>query len=247
MKEPPDETSLFDRIRSWIRSKPHVVGIDPSATDNNDDDDYDDHRHPPVLPITNTQPDRNGSSSYGQQPVSSANGSKSSAYHNLTEKDVQPGAQLSSTPQSQHAPAAAPVAAENGEEPASLEPPPKSSVLTVPQRIFTTTKVIILSSWINWLLVFVPVGLVFGAMHKSMGSGSPVSPTVVFSINAVAIIPLASLLSFATESVASKLGDKIGALMNVTFGNAVELLILYVVSSSSPPLFTITPSYFTLL
>jgi Ca2+:H+ antiporter len=87
--------------------------------------------------------------------------------------------------------------------------------------------VVIFSSWINWLLVFVPVGIVLGALHKSLGEESPVSPTIVFAINAIAIIPLASLLSFATESVAKQLGDKIGALMNVTFGNAVELIILY--------------------
>ncbi|KAI4271845.1 MAG: hypothetical protein LQ337_005713 [Flavoplaca oasis] len=44
-------------------------------------------------------------------------------------------------------------------------------------------------------------------------------------MNAVAIIPLAGLLSYATESVAREMGDTVGALMNVTFGNAVELII----------------------
>ncbi len=44
-------------------------------------------------------------------------------------------------------------------------------------------------------------------------------------MNALAIVPLASLLSHATEGVASRLGDTIGALLNVTFGNAVELII----------------------
>ncbi len=48
---------------------------------------------------------------------------------------------------------------------------------------------------------------------------------VIFAMNALAIVPLASLLSYATESVASRLGDTIGALLNVTFGNAVELII----------------------
>ena len=46
-------------------------------------------------------------------------------------------------------------------------------------------------------------------------------------MNAVAIVPLAGLLAHATESVASEMGDTIGSLMNVTFGNAVELIILY--------------------
>lgn len=48
---------------------------------------------------------------------------------------------------------------------------------------------------------------------------------VVFAMNAIAIVPLAGLLSHATESVASRMGDTAGALVNVTFGNAVELII----------------------
>ncbi|KAI5308669.1 hypothetical protein KEM55_005144 [Ascosphaera atra] len=52
-------------------------------------------------------------------------------------------------------------------------------------------------------------------------------------MNAVAIIPLAYLLSFATECVASKLGDTVGALMNVTFGNAVELIIFNIPTPSN--------------
>jgi Ca2+:H+ antiporter len=51
------------------------------------------------------------------------------------------------------------------------------------------------------------------------------SAGIIFAMNAIAIIPLAGLLAHATESVASRLGDTIGALMNVTFGNAVELII----------------------
>ncbi|SPQ18461.1 de59bd48-ff8c-44bb-9daa-8e2ccbac04d6 [Thermothielavioides terrestris] len=47
-------------------------------------------------------------------------------------------------------------------------------------------------------------------------------------MNAVAIVPLAGVLSYATESVASRLGDTVGALMNVTFGNAVELIIFII-------------------
>ncbi|EHK97859.1 putative Vacuolar calcium ion transporter [Glarea lozoyensis 74030] len=39
------------------------------------------------------------------------------------------------------------------------------------------------------------------------------------------IVRDSSLLSHATESVAKRMGDTIGALMNVTFGNAVELII----------------------
>jgi len=41
----------------------------------------------------------------------------------------------------------------------------------------------------------------------------------------LAIVPLAALLSFATESVAAKTGDAIGGLLNATLGNLTELII----------------------
>ncbi|KAJ5949858.1 hypothetical protein N7454_001442 [Penicillium verhagenii] len=87
-------------------------------------------------------------------------------------------------------------------------------------RFYTHTKDALFHSWVNVLLVFVPVGIA----AKAAG----LSPDIVFAMNAVAIIPLAGLLSHATESVASRLGDTIGALINVTFGNAVELIIFII-------------------
>lgn len=54
------------------------------------------------------------------------------------------------------------------------------------------------------------------------------SQELVFSMNAIAIIPLAGLLSHATESVAVRLGDTLGALLNVSFGNAVELILFII-------------------
>lgn len=86
-------------------------------------------------------------------------------------------------------------------------------------RFVRTVRAILLHSWINVLLVFVPAGIAVKAIPG-------VHVGVVFAINCVAIVPLAGLLSHATESVAMKLGDTIGALLNVTFGNAVELIIL---------------------
>jgi len=38
-------------------------------------------------------------------------------------------------------------------------------------------------------------------------------------------VPLAALLSQATESVASKTGDSVGGLLNATLGNLTELVI----------------------
>lgn len=94
-----------------------------------------------------------------------------------------------------------------------------SSAKTLAQRIWRIVKAVLLHSKLNLLLVFVPVGI---AVNEVGG----MSPGLVFAMNAIAIVPLAGLLSFATESVARRLGDSLGALLNVTFGNAVELIIL---------------------
>ncbi|KAJ5378083.1 uncharacterized protein N7496_005492 [Penicillium cataractarum] len=87
-------------------------------------------------------------------------------------------------------------------------------------RFYNHTKDALCHSWVNVLLVFVPVGIAVEA--------AGLNPAVIFAMNAVAIIPLAGLLSHATESVASRLGDTMGALINVSFGNAVELIIFII-------------------
>ncbi|KAK3904214.1 Sodium/calcium exchanger protein-domain-containing protein [Staphylotrichum tortipilum] len=81
-------------------------------------------------------------------------------------------------------------------------------------------KVALFSSVVNWLLVFIPVGI---AVHFARMPAS-----VAFAMNAIAIIPLAGLLGHATESVASRFSDTVGALMNITFGNTVELIIFII-------------------
>jgi len=69
-----------------------------------------------------------------------------------------------------------------------------------------------------WLLAFVPV--VFAAAKFS-----PESHTLLFLLSVLAIVPLATLLSHATESVAAKTGDAAGGLLNATLGNLTELVI----------------------
>ncbi len=69
-----------------------------------------------------------------------------------------------------------------------------------------------------WLLVFVPV--VFVA-----SKAIPEAHTALFALSVLAIVPLATLLSHATESVASKTGDTVGGLLNATLGNLTELVI----------------------
>ena len=69
-----------------------------------------------------------------------------------------------------------------------------------------------------WLLVFVPV--VFAAQRAR-----PEAQTLLFLLSVLAIVPLAALLSHATESVAAKTGDAVGGLLNATLGNLTELVI----------------------
>jgi len=69
-----------------------------------------------------------------------------------------------------------------------------------------------------WLLAFVPVVL---AANKFL----PGSHTLLFVLSVLAIVPLAALLSHATESVAAKTGDAVGGLLNATLGNLTELII----------------------
>ena len=69
-----------------------------------------------------------------------------------------------------------------------------------------------------WLLALLPV--VFAA-HKV----KPEAHTLLFVLSVLAIVPLAALLSHATESVAAKTGDTVGGLLNATLGNLTELVI----------------------
>jgi Ca2+:H+ antiporter len=51
------------------------------------------------------------------------------------------------------------------------------------------------------------------------------SPTLIFSMAAIAIVPLAALMGRATEELAVRSGPGVSGLLNATFGNAVELII----------------------
>jgi len=76
---------------------------------------------------------------------------------------------------------------------------------------------ILQSSYVNVLLIFLPLGIIAGALDWK--------PILVFVFNFLAIMPLASLLSFATEEVSKKVGQTVGGLLNASFGNATELIV----------------------
>lgn len=86
-----------------------------------------------------------------------------------------------------------------------------------PAIILHKTWQVLASNYVNVLLVFVPAGIILGMIGAD--------PIAVFVVNFLAIIPLAALLSFATEEISVKLGQTLGGLMNATFGNAVELIV----------------------
>ena len=64
---------------------------------------------------------------------------------------------------------------------------------------------------------FIPVALALALANAS--------PSLVFATSALGIVPTAAVMSEATEQLAARSGPGIGGLVNVTFGNAPELII----------------------
>jgi Ca2+:H+ antiporter len=71
--------------------------------------------------------------------------------------------------------------------------------------------------WPYLLVPFIPLAVVLEFAHTSA--------TVVFFTAALGIVPTAALMGLATEELAARSGPGIGGLLNVTFGNAPELII----------------------
>lgn len=76
----------------------------------------------------------------------------------------------------------------------------------------------ILERKVLWLLVLVPLLLVAAPLMHEWQS-------LLFILSVLAIVPLAAMLSLATEQVAARTGDAIGGLLNATLGNLTELII----------------------
>lgn len=93
------------------------------------------------------------------------------------------------------------------------EKPTESPKFTVASQIRAT----IFNSWINVLILAAPAGI---ALHAAKANS-----IAIFVVNFIAIIPLAAMLSYATEEIALRTGETIGGLLNASFGNAVELIV----------------------
>ncbi|ETI22570.1 calcium/proton exchanger [Cladophialophora carrionii CBS 160.54] len=83
---------------------------------------------------------------------------------------------------------------------------------------FVTIRDILFYSKLNVLLIAVPLAITSYLVHTNR--------ILVFAANLIAVVPLSSLLTCATENIARESGDVVGALVNVTFGNLVEIVIL---------------------
>ncbi len=70
-----------------------------------------------------------------------------------------------------------------------------------------------------WLGVFIPVAIAVELAHAD--------PVIVFGAAALGVIPCAAVMGDATEAIAARTGPGIGGLLNVTFGNAPELIIAF--------------------
>jgi Ca2+:H+ antiporter len=71
--------------------------------------------------------------------------------------------------------------------------------------------------WPYLLVPFIPIAIVLDLANAN--------DALVFATSALGIIPTAALMGRATEELASRSGPGIGGLLNVTFGNAPELII----------------------
>lgn len=85
---------------------------------------------------------------------------------------------------------------------------------------WVSIKNMLFGSIINILLVFIPVSW---ALHFTIDNG-----VAVFVTSFLAIMPLATILSQATEELSLRVGETIGGLINASLGNAVELIVAIV-------------------
>jgi Ca2+:H+ antiporter len=75
------------------------------------------------------------------------------------------------------------------------------------------------SGWPYLLVPFIPAAVVLELQHAEA--------TIIFAAAALGVIPTAALMGRSTEELAHRSGPGIGGFLNVTFGNAPELIIAF--------------------
>ena len=73
--------------------------------------------------------------------------------------------------------------------------------------------------WPYLLVPFIPIAVILELSHAEAA--------IIFGASAAGVIPTAALMGRATEELATRAGPGIGGLLNVTFGNAPELIIAF--------------------
>jgi Ca2+:H+ antiporter len=75
------------------------------------------------------------------------------------------------------------------------------------------------AGWPYLLVPFIPIAVALELAHANA--------SVIFVTSALGVIPTAALMGRATEELAARSGPGIGGFLNVTFGNAPELIIAF--------------------
>jgi Ca2+:H+ antiporter len=75
------------------------------------------------------------------------------------------------------------------------------------------------SGWPYLLVPFIPIAILLELTHAEA--------SIIFGAAAAGVVPTAALMGRATEELAHRSGPGIGGLLNVTFGNAPELIIAF--------------------
>lgn len=76
------------------------------------------------------------------------------------------------------------------------------------------------SSILYLIIIFTPIAVALEFVHADH--------IIIFVIAAIALIPLAKLIGDSTEHLSTHYGASLGSLLNVTFGNAAEIIIAIV-------------------
>ncbi|KAH9960873.1 Sodium/calcium exchanger protein-domain-containing protein [Russula dissimulans] len=78
------------------------------------------------------------------------------------------------------------------------------------------------TSWLNVLLVFIPLSWIFHFLH--------LNNTLIFVFSFLAIVPLAKLLAFATDELSLRVGQTLAGLLNATLVYSLHLRALQIIA-----------------
>nr|WP_278336803.1 calcium/proton exchanger [Clostridium frigidicarnis] len=92
-------------------------------------------------------------------------------------------------------------------------------VLSVLDSIQYIKEDFILMKILKYMLIFIPISFI--------GKFINVSPSIMFILSALSIVPLAGIMGEGTEEISFYSGPKVGGFLNGTFGNATELIISF--------------------